>query len=92
MNSTYKYESLKNYISTIWGFILLTVPWQCSSCGSPAVDLAVLSQKPGYVLNHFWDQDYLLAPGNGSWDFASWAGLENTLKDHSDFLLSFKCQ
>lgn len=91
MNSTYKYKSLENHISSTWGFIFLTVPWQCSMCGSLAVDLAVFSQKPGCVLKHFWDQHYPLAPLD-CWDFASWAGSENTLKDQSGFLLSFKFQ
>lgn len=63
-------------------------------CGSPAVDLAVLSQNPGYVLKYFWDQDHLLAPVD-CWDFASWAGSENMLRHHvlvSGFLWPLKFQ
>lgn len=70
----WKFEKLHKQHCVLY----LTVPWQCSMCGSPAEDLAVLSQKPGYVLKHFWDQDYLLAALD-CWDFASWAGLGNTL-------------
>lgn len=91
MYNTYKYKSLKNHRSSTWGFIFPTVSWQCSMCGSPAVDLAVLSQKLGCVLKNSWGQDYLLALLD-CWDFDSWAGSENTPKGHSGFLLPFKFQ